>query len=398
MLTLDLLRVRVKDDEIRPWYLTLTGGRRYVDIAQRLTEIFRAHIGRTAGELDEAVEEFIGSAQDFKTQRGLARILNEFTVFRKPSEVDAEELRMVLFSELAADRPLARKPDLVYTRTVDQALADVAPQIGLSVEEIDKALYADIAENQLIDSVEPTLDALRLIHRYNTALAQALLYRALGMVIEVFDSYRPVFKYIKLARLMHEIKTIPGGYRIYLDGPMSLFSNTERYGIGMAKLLPALLKAKKWRMEAVVNTSHWNRKIFRLDNTCGLQSHYKDEPVFDSTAEEAFFEKFARNKKSKWTVEREGSILDLGDTVMIPDFVFRHPDGREVHLEIVGFWTPEYLEKKLEKARRAGLKNLILAAPESLNCAVDSYEGPVLRYKTRLLLKDVLPMLEFCDE
>lgn len=156
----------------------------------------------------------------------------------------------------------------------------------------------------------------------------------------------------------------------------------------------ALLKAKKWRMEAVVNTSHWGRKIFRLDHTCGLQSHYPDEPIFDSTAEEAFFEKFARNKKSKWTVEREGSILDLGDTVMIPDFVFRHPDGREVHLEIVGFWTPEYLEKKLDKAKRAGLDNLILAVPEALNCAMNAYEGPVLRYKTRLLLKDVFPMLE----
>jgi len=39
-------------------------------------------------------------------------------------------------------------------------------------------------------------------------------------------------------------------------------------------------------------------------------------------------------------------IFDLGAQVMIPDFAIEHPDGRRAILEIVGFWTPEYLESK----------------------------------------------------
>jgi len=29
--------------------------------------------------------------------------------------------------------------------------------------------------------------------------------------------------------------------------------------------------------------------------------------------------------------------------VFVPDFTFRHEDGTQACLEIVGFWTPEYL-------------------------------------------------------
>jgi predicted nuclease of restriction endonuclease-like RecB superfamily len=38
----------------------------------------------------------------------------------------------------------------------------------------------------------------------------------------------------------------------------------------------------------------------------------------------------------------------------------RHADGREALIELVGFWTPEYLETKARKVAAAGLDNLIL--------------------------------------
>ena len=178
---------------------------------------------------------------------------------------------------------------------------------------------------------------------------------------------------------------------------MSLFSNVERYGIAMARLLPAVLKCKKWRLAAKTNIGGAD-KLFRLLPGDGLTSHYRDEPEFDSSAEEAFYNKFKRNSKSKWQIEREGSMLDLKETVMIPDFKFTHQDGRVAHLEIVGFWTPEYLSKKLDKLSRAREANILVAVPETLNCANDQFSGPVIRFKSRLLIKDVLPALEAIGE
>ncbi|MBI2844038.1 MAG: DUF790 family protein [Armatimonadetes bacterium] len=394
MLTLDLLRAKIVGDEIRPVYLTISGGKKYLMAAETILKIHRQHVGSALGELNSALGQFTGGSADYKVYRGLAKVLEEFCEVGRPSEVDAEDLRMKVFEAAAAHRPIVRSPDLIFHTTAGDALDAISGEIGLAPDEIEKGLYADLKENQLLVSLDPLLDAVGLIERYNTALAQALLYRAIQMRVEVYDNYRQVFQFIKLARLMHTIERIDGGYLITLDGPLSLVTHTERYGVGMARLLPALLRCKRWQMEAVVNTSFAGHRIFKLGNWCGLTSHYTEQASFDSSAEEAFYEKFSRNKKSKWTIEREGGLLDLKGTVMIPDFAFRHPDGREVYLEIVGFWRPEYLEKKLEKIRRAGSAPLVLAVPAGMNCSFEDYDGPVVHYKTRLLLKDVLPAIE----
>ena len=44
----------------------------------------------------------------------------------------------------------------------------------------------------------------------------------------------------------------------------------------------------------------------------------------------------------------------------------RHADGREALVELVGFWTPEYLEAKARKIAAAGLDHLVLVAYRGL--------------------------------
>jgi predicted nuclease of restriction endonuclease-like RecB superfamily len=70
--------------------------------------------------------------------------------------------------------------------------------------------------------------------------------------------------------------------------------------------------------------------------------------------------------ETPWTLEREVEVIDLKGTVFLPDFALRHPDRRTIYVEIVGFWYPNYLKRKLEKVRRAGLPDLILAVSERL--------------------------------
>ena len=79
-----------------------------------------------------------------------------------------------------------------------------------------------------------------------------------------------------------------------------------------------------------------------LDYTDGLQTYYSGGQRFDSDVERALAEKLERST-TDWELVRENDVLDLGAEVMIPDFAIEHPDGRRAILEIVGFWTPEYL-------------------------------------------------------
>jgi hypothetical protein len=71
--------------------------------------------------------------------------------------------------------------------------------------------------------------------------------------------------------------------------------------------------------------------------------------------------------------------VTAGDELFLPDFTLRHADGREALIEIVGFWTPEYLEAKARKIAEARLENLILVVYRGLavGAAMDRLTGAV---------------------
>jgi predicted nuclease of restriction endonuclease-like RecB superfamily len=117
-------------------------------------------------------------------------------------------------------------------------------------------------------------------------------------------------------------------------------------------------------------------------------------PEFDSSLEEAIARKFGRQREG-WRLRREGAVLDVGGgSVLVPDFAFRHRDGTEVVLEIVGYWTPEYLSDKLRKLAAIRGVHLIVAVPRHLALRASRLPATVLPFKRRVLLRDLLPRLE----
>lgn len=59
---------------------------------------------------------------------------------------------------------------------------------------------------------------------------------------------------------------------------------------------------------------------------------------------------------------------------MVPDFVLRSPDSsREILVEIVGFWRPEYLRKKIEKVRQIGQQELVLIVNSKLSVSWEDF-------------------------
>ena len=83
---------------------------------------------------------------------------------------------------------------------------------------------------------------------------------------------------------------------------------------------------------------------------------------------------------------------------MIPDFaVTNKKDGRRVLIELVGFWTREYVRRKVEKVRAAQRKDLLLLVYEGVNLTPDKLEdvpGEVLYFKNKPVLKDVMAAVE----
>lgn len=396
-----LARLKKRRDNIMP--LALPTDYHYLQIANELIQLVKAHVGRSRGELADALRTYEGDSLDYRIIRGLAHVLESRCVFGNEPLAKPVELRAALFNQ----GPVTVKNDLLTVTTRQQAVAETATQFGLSTEQVEQALFADLIEERLLLGMGEILTPLDLIARYNLEVARGLLYWAREVDIIVRDGYKDLFKYIKLFKLMHTVYPIPQqGYNIILHGPISPFvKSTMRYGLQFAKFLPALLLCQTWRMDADVQPPESRQPLhYTLDDSTSLRSHFKASNLFDSQLEADFaaeFEAKYGGSKRKWELAREDEVIVVGDTVMIPDFsLTHHKDGRRALIEIIGFWHPKYLQRKLQKVRQAGRSDLILLVYESANVAEGVFEeisaGEVLTFTKKPVLKDVLAMVERC--
>ena len=403
MLTADLIRTWKKGPYIGPKYVDVDDPD-YLELARKLIELFVEHKGYTRNELQEALRDLMADSPDYLIHRGLSKLLldrSEFQISQK-SGLDPKRLRERLFTSAVENAPVVLSPDLIHPVTKYDLLRSLALELNTTPETIAAEMYADLPQNHLLSIFEPPTPAW-LLNRYNVALAQGILYKCVRMRLIAYRNiparYKQLFKFIKFYRLLHSITgDLESGYEILLDGPVSLFRLSQKYGLQMALFLPALLLCTKWKMEAEIVTGEDQKRYFVLSSDQQtLESHYKDAAQYDSLLEEKFAQRF-KKLKSEWRIERETEIVNLKETVFIPDFTFRHKeDGRVALLEIVGFWRSDYLKRKMEKIRRAGLTNLVVAISNTLKVSeedVKDLPGSFFFFKTAIDPKEVLTRIE----
>ncbi len=193
------------------------------------------------------------------------------------------------------------------------------------------------------------------------------------------------------------------GFTLTMDGPASLFKASTRYGLALAKMIPALLHVTKWSLQAKLqNRDPYSGNIktgkFVLSSDhSGLVSHYPPGKPYDSMLEASFAKSWVKTK-TEWRLEREVDLIPLPGSVMIPDCRLVHPDGREYLLEIVGYWRPKYLQKKFYQVRQADTNNLILAVSERLNLdkagvKFENLPNKLIWFKNKLSPKAVLELI-----
>ncbi|HLM61626.1 MAG TPA: DUF790 family protein, partial [Pyrinomonadaceae bacterium] len=252
-------------------------------------------------------------------------------------------------------------------------------------------LYADLSAQQKLISFE-TISPEDLLDRYNLAQAQALLYKCVEMKIRVRPSdrknYRSIFGWIKHFGLIHSvIGNQTNGYEITLTGAASLFNRSQKYGIRMAVFLPALLLCADWKMSAEIAQKDGGNVFYELwSEQTELSSCYFDEPEYENSD----IEKLKKNwEKSSvdWELTENKEVVDLGRTAFIPDFVLVSSNGVKIYLDVLRFWTPKSLKKRLEEFQATSFQKFIFAASQELR---GSREEPlwtsenVVFYKTKI--------------
>ncbi|MBD2432876.1 MULTISPECIES: DUF790 family protein [Fischerella] len=404
MLPTDLLHHHQNGEEIIPKRLKLDA--KHIELANELINSFQEAVGKTQGTLERQLLELEGDTTDYKVKRGLAYLLKSgFCTFEVISPLEPQMLRERVFALAAKSVPSPELTQVTLKNIADNLTQELEREV--LPEQVRDGLYADLSENKILT----TFDAPKpeeLLHRYNLSQVQGVFYKASQLVLNahrnVPGEYKLLFRYLKLFQLMAYIEgDADYGFTITIDGPTSLFNPSTRYGLAIAKLIPALLHVTKWSLSATLQvrdfyTETWKTGRFTLNSECGLVTHYPPGKPYDSMIEASFADKWDA-LKSCWALEREVDLIPIPGSVMIPDFRLVHPDGRSFLLEIIGYWRPEYLQKKFAQVRRAQCDNLILAISERLNLdkvgvKLNDVPAIIVWFKDKLLPKSILAVIE----
>lgn len=404
MLPSELLLHRYTGETIVPKRVPLDGKHRA--IAQAVIDCCQQYQGKSQGDLDCQLAALEGHSPGYRFQRGLVHLLKSgFCTFEVVSPLDPPVLRQRVFTLAAGTVPSPQQTPIVLGNLATTLSHELGQAV--QVEQLRAGLYADLPENRILTVFDPpTADAL--LHRYNLSQVQGIFYRATQVTINAHRNdpgeYKLLFRYLKLFQLMAYIEgDADHGFTITIDGPTSLFKPSTRYGLAIAKLLPALLHVSKWSLHTTLQmrdaySQQTRTGRFSLSSDCGLVSHYPPGKPYDSLLEAAFVDRW-QQLKTDWRLEREVDLIPIPGSVMIPDFRLVHPDGRTVLLEIVGYWRSEYLRKKFAQIRQVGDIPLILAISERLNLekvGINPQQIPVptVWFKDKLQPKAVLTVLE----
>jgi predicted nuclease of restriction endonuclease-like RecB superfamily len=400
MLTKELAIFELDRDRLVPERLTRQRHGHYVGYAREMLRLYEEGIGRTRRELHARVKAVFRGEPDCPPRRieAFCKLLDEEKVaeYETDPRGAAAVLRLKVFTLAGPMHPLVEERDRLFEHSETEAKENIARQLGRSKwAEIEPELFADVFECNRLKRFSGYAGPEALLSRYNVAQAQAALFLATRLFIEARADFQRIVTQAKLARLLHDIRPGPGeGYTIILDGPASVLRETRRYGADMAKFLPALLSCRDWRLRAEIRLRSYGAPLrLELSSESGLKGRMAAPPEFDSSVEEAFARKWGTEARDGWSLRRAGRILQRGQTVFVPDFVLNHLDGREVLLEIVGFWTPEYLQAKIEKLKLFEDQGILLAAAEKVASKWKDRPAGLILYKSALKLDAVLEAL-----
>ncbi len=349
--------------------------------------------GTSRGQLHRTISD-MEPDYDYKLVRGLRTLLERRSSFATqrpescPPGLDPYDVRRALFAESSAAglATSAAKRDAIMRRAADAC--------GIRPPDVPRVMWADLEENQALERFD-AISVGDLLLWYNMSLAQTLLFGCARMEFYVSEGpyWKEILRAVKARGLMYVLeagdsagKRKDGGgsssskegevpLRCILEGPLSVFKMTTKYGTAFARLLPVITRTPSWWIDATISRkTPGGVKLYRFEMASdSAHAHLRgteygprhgtdaDPQQYDSAVEQKFadilYAHLGRGDPLGWRMTREPGPLISGNKAMLPDFVFERL-GRRVYLEIVGFWTPDYIRRKFAK-----LRDMLLVEP-----------------------------------
>ncbi len=345
MLPKEFLEVKKYRGKMSPKFLTFDD----LEMVKEVLEVYEKSLGSKLKVARKKLKR-METAKNYRRLRGLARIVENSIRYISSTSLNPYEVRKFLFSR-----------GLVTSKEERQkAILEASEKFNSTVEEIENSIFADLEEESLIEEIT-IKDSEELLRKYNLSLLQTSLFNSLRMSFWSEGGHKKIFWAIKRLGLMYEIGDERG---VTLTGPASILKQTRKYGTSFAKIVPFIVSSQGWWIRAEI-LDEFSRKVYRMEVSSESAIPFPGEfggVEFDSSLEE---ELYTRLKTSRPDIEilREPEIVKAGDYAFIPDFRLKKGD-KEVYIEIAGFWTEDYLKKKIEKIKKSNVPLIVVGGEE----------------------------------
>ena len=355
-------------------------------LADYMISTYTANLGNKKDHLNQEIRGLEEWGYDYRLVRGLGALLDRRCRLDAKAPLNPVEIRRSLF-QASSSKGI---PTTGQERST--ILSAVGEEYGVDAAAIEESFYSDLQGEMILAGFE-AIEPISLLKQYNLSLTQTLLFNASELSFTTSGNWQHILRDIKWLGLIYQVRQEGKDYWAKIDGPVSLFKLTRRYGTALARLVPSIVKNGYWRLTAkVVGRGGTSLLDLQLDS---IQhgKYMKDadpvsnRPTYDSTVEKEFAQHF-NALNTGWKITREPGPLPVGDAVMIPDFLFEKA-GAKVYMEIVGFWTPEYLRDKIRKLSMARDVDMIVAINRRLACQVPSKK---LDHLSTVLYNDKVPL------
>jgi len=327
---------------------------------------------RPSRELLERLSQPLPCATPRVKRRVAVAILLRMWKSEAAAPVSPERAREVLFCARAAHA----------TRAL--AIAQAVASLAVDAAALELALFADLPGERLVrpPAIIPSPQEVAL--RANQLIVRSLLFHARRVRIKAEGAIRPLVRQAKLRGLLCSV-TQSREPILELSGPFTLFRHTRLYGRALGELVQFLPHCARFRLRAEC-------VLLGQDAVLDLAS---GDPIFPAEAcrpcDSKLEERFARDLRKAapdWDLLHEPEPVAVAGTIIFPDFLLRHrlEPTRCFLIEILGFWSADYLARKLDLLRRAKIANLILCIDEARSCGEGELpsEAGIVRFRRRI--------------
>ena len=365
MLTKDLIRIKKRGEKSFPQFLDLKNQGQQ-EFARSLLTTANESIGLSIGHLQQSFKNQVIEKEP-KLTKGLFKVLSD-ACSSQPEGNDISSTRWLILEAAQSIRT-----ESTWINPTD-FLQRVADELSLSVESLQKSLYADLPDLQQVEKV-PEWSPQDLLGRYNFALLQALFFRSEKLNLTCKKPSMPDLRRFGRALKFHKLlangqRNSDGSWSFEISGPLtSHLDQSHVYGMHFVRMIPSLLRLPSFEVELNFN---WQDRSTSFSFNETLAKNWQIDPSSSTYYPEdldAVLESLKNELDDANQIETGQEMLTMPDgTTCIPDWtVVRREGGETIHIELFHRWHKDTFERRLRQLHDGNIsQKLLVGACRSL--------------------------------